>query len=727
MTSPVDETGFRVAEAMPKDVERGLARFDPKDLAELGIGIGDIVEISGKRTTVAKAVPAHSEHRGRRAVQIDGIVRANAGTGIGEHVTVRLVKASPARFVRLAPVEGAAPPAKGFDGRYLARLLDGLPLAPDDRVRVSLFGRQPRSFVLLKSEPAGPVVVGPGTVIECEGTGGGRDAITYEDIGGLQKELRRVREIIELPLKYPEVFAHLGIEPPKGVLLYGPPGTGKTMIARAVAHESNAHFIHVNGPEIIDKFYGASEAQLRKTFDEAEKNAPAIIFIDEIDAIAPKREDMSGDRQVERRVVAQLLALMDGLKSRGHVVVVAATNIPNSLDPALRRPGRFDREIEIGVPDRDGRRDAIEIHSRGMPLADVADLDRLAAVTHGCVGADLAALCREAAMSALRRLLTDVDLGAAHIEDEKLAALQVEAADFEHALTEVSPSALREVSTEVSTLHWADVGGLDEVKRLLSEVVLWQFRYDALFRQAGVRPPKGVLLHGAPGTGKTLLAKALAGEAEANFISVKGPQLLSMWIGESERGVREVFRKARQAAPCIVFFDEIDAVAPRRGGGDNQVADRVVAQLLTELDGIEDLKGVVVLAATNRIDRIDPALLRPGRLDFHVELPAPDRAARRSILGVQTRVMPLAADVDLDALAAATEGRVGADIEGLCRQAALIAIREAIGTTETGGLEAVTLRLRSTGGDGAAMPDFQVERRHFDEALAEAGEQELPS
>ncbi len=434
---------------------------------------------------------------------------------------------------------------------------------------------------------------------------------------------------------------------PRAFCFTARPGTGKTLIARAIAHEANVHFIHVNGPEIIDKFYGASEAQLRKMFDEAERNAPAIIFIDEIDAIAPKREEMSGDRQVERRVVAQLLALMDGLESRGQVVIIAATNIPNALDPALRRPGRFDREIEIGIPDKEGRREALEIHSRGMPLADAVDLERLAGITHGFVGADLAALCREAAMSALRRLMPDIDFRKTEIPYDKLAALKIEGADFESALAEVEPSALREVATEISDLRWDDVGGADEVKKLLTEVVLWQLKYDALFQQAGVRAPKGVVLYGAPGTGKTLLAKALAGETEANFIAVKGPQLLSMWIGESERGVREVFRKARQAAPCIIFFDEIDALAPRRGGnGGSQVTERVVAQLLTELDGIEDLKGVVVLAATNRLDLLDPALLRPGRLEFLVELPTPDAAARSAILGVQMRHMPLAKDVN---------------------------------------------------------------------------------
>lgn len=701
-SGPLNAT-YRVAEALPKDVGRGLARLDPKDMVELGVEIGDVVEIVAKQTTAVRVMPAHADLRGKRAVQIDGISRANAGASLGEQVTVRSTAAKNARSIVLTPTDTPAG-TRGLEGRYLTRLLDGIPMVAGDRVRVNPFGTQMRNFVVAKAAPEGPVIVVPTTSITCEGTAGRPDAITYEDIGGLHKELRRVREIIELPLKYPEVFAHLGIEAPKGVLLYGPPGTGKTLIARAVAHEAGVHFIHVNGPEIIDKFYGASEAQLRKVFSEAERNAPAIIFIDELDAIAPKREEVGGERQVERRVVAQLLALMDGLKSRGQVVVIAATNIPNALDPALRRPGRFDREIEIGIPDKDGRREALEIHSRGMPLADDVDIDQLAATTHGFVGADLAALCREAAMNALRRLMPDIDFKRTAIPYDKLAALKVERADFDGARSDVEPSALREVATEISDLRWDNVGGADEVKRLLTEVVLWQLKYDVLFRQAGVRAPKGVLLYGEPGTGKTLLAKALAGETEANFIAIKGPQLLSRWVGESERGVREIFRKARQATPCIIFFDEIDALAPRRGGGENQVAERVVSQLLTELDGIEELKGVVVLAATNRIDRLDPALLRPGRLEFHVEIPAPDAAARRAILQVQTRRMPLAKDVDIASLVKRTEGMVGADLEGLCRQAALFAICEIVLPAEP---------------DEAALHKLTVTERHFDMALAE--------
>jgi len=745
---------LRVAEALPKDAGRGLVRVDPQDLERLEVSIGDVVEIAGKRPTVARAMPAYADQRSQDLIQMDGILRANAGAGLDERVTVRRVEVQPARAVVLAPVEALRTAPGTAQTRYLARLLDGIPVVPGDRVRVDLIGTRAQTFTVAETTPAGPVLIGPATAIRLagEGTGRERGAITYEDIGGLRREIRRIREMIELPLRYPEVFERLGIDPPKGVLLHGPPGCGKTLIARAVAQETSAHFIHINGPEVIDKWYGASEKHLRSIFEEAGRRAPAIIFIDEVDAIAPKREEMSGDRQVERRVVAQLLALMDGLESRGHVIVIAATNIPNTLDLALRRPGRFDREITIGVPDKDGRREILEIHSRGMPLqlrsgqaladdpstalrhgsGDVpslskeqgseqaVDLERLAAITHGFVGADLEALCREAAMSGLRRLMPDIDFAQAHIPYERLMAMEVTMDDFLAALAEIEPSAIREVFTEVPDVGWDDIGGLEEVKRLLIETVEWPLQHGPLFAHVHTTPPKGILLHGRPGTGKTLLAKALAKESEANFISVKGPELLSKWVGESEKGVREVFSKAKQASPCIMFFDELDALTPHRGAGsDSHVTERVVSQFLAEMDGIEELKGVVVLAATNRLDIVDPALLSPGRFEVLVELPVPDLEARLAIFRVHTRGKPLGPDVDLAELAECTEGLVGADIEGLCRQAAMLAIREFLEEQgsriagEQGSVGDSPLHLR------ASAPPLSIGRRHFEKATAD--------
>jgi transitional endoplasmic reticulum ATPase len=695
----VSAPGFRVSEAPSRDVGRGLIRLDPEDIAQLGVQVGDILAISGKRTTVARVMPAHAAQRGQKLIQMDGLVRANAAAGLDEQVTLSPVAVSPARSLTLKEVGGRP---RATEGATLARLLDGIPMLVGDRVRAILVGTQAREVTVEATDPAGPVIVVAATAVRCVGGTEPANGVTYEDVGGLRKEVRRIREMIELPLKHPEVFLHLGIDPPKGVLLCGPPGTGKTLIARAVARESGVHFLHVNGPEIIDKMYGASEAQLRKMFDEAEQHAPAIIFIDEIDAIAPKREEMSGDRQVERRVVAQLLGLMDGLQSRGQVIVIAATNIPNALDPALRRPGRFDREIVIGVPDAAGRREILDIHTRGMPLAAGVDLAALAFQTPGFVGADLAALCREAAMSALRRLIPDIDFNQVSIEAEKLAALAVTEADFAAARAEIQPSALREIVTLVSDKRWSDVGGLEATKQLLIEAIEWPVRYAELFRQTGVHPPKGILFHGIPGSGKTLLAKALAGESGANFIAVKGPQLLSMWVGESERGVREVFRKARQTAPCIVFFDEIDTLAPNRGQHGGEVTDRVVAQLLTEIDGIEDLRGVTVVAATNRLDQIDAALLRPGRFDLLVEFTRPDLLERAAILAVHAGRMKLAGDVDLKNLAFRTDGMVGADLEALCRRAGMATIRDVVNAT-----------LPAASG--------LVEARHFEAALATAG------
>jgi len=697
---------LRVAEAQARDVGRGIARIDPNDLERLGAAIGDIVEIAGKERTVAKAMPTYVADRGKGLIQIDGILRENAQAGLDEKASVRVVDYQPARTIVLAPVDAPKSWPEGRYSRYIAHRLEGLPVTAGDRVRVDLFGTRAQDFTVAEVSPKDVVIIQRSTVIKFKGEGAPslRSAISYEDIGGLHKEIQRIREMIELPLRYPEVFERLGIEPPKGVLLHGPPGCGKTLIARAVAHETSAYFAHINGPEIIHKFYGESEAHLRNIFEEARRQAPAIVFIDEIDAIAPKREEARGDQQVERRVVAQLLALMDGLESRGQVIVIGATNVPNLLEAALRRPGRFDREIAISIPDKDGRREILDVHTRGMPLAEDVDLEKLSAITHGFVGADLEALCREAAMITLRRILPDIDFAQASIPYERLLELEVTMDDCLEALKEVEPSAIREVFTEVPDVRWDDIGGLEEIKRLLVETVEWPLKYAKLFQHAKTVPPKGILLYGAPGTGKTLVGKAVARESEVNFISVKGPALLSKWVGESERGVREVFKKAKQASPCIVFFDEIDALAPQRGAGgaDSHVSERVVSQLLTELDGIEELKGVVVLAATNRLDIVDQALLRAGRFEVLVELPAPDRAARLAILQVHTRDKPLATDVNLASLADRTEGLVGADIEGVCRQASMLAIREFV----------------EKNADATDYSRFRIAKRHLEEAMA---------
>lgn len=696
---------LRVAEALPKDVGRGVVRLDPRDLAQLDIAIGDVVQIAARRTTVARALPAYIEQRGQALVQMDGVVRANAGAGLDDRVSLRRAAVEPARALVLAPVDQVNTTLGATAAGYLARLLADIPVTPGDHVRANLLGTRTQTFAVVETTPDGPVLIGPGTAIRfaVKESERKRSTITYDDIGGLQREVRRVREMIELPLRFPEIFERLGIDPPKGVLLHGPPGCGKTLIARAVAHETSATFFHVAGPEIIDQWYGASEAHLRKIFEEAKRKSPAIIFLDEIDAIAPKREELSGERQAERRLVAQLLTLMDGLESRGNVIVIAATNIPDTLDPALRRPGRFDREVAVSVPDQDGRQAILEIFTRGMPLGDDVDLERLAGATHGFVGADLESLSREAAMHALRRTLPGFDFGRFNLSYAQMMALRVTAADFAAAQNEVSPSALREVFTEVPDVRWEDVGGLDEVKQLLSETVEWPLRYRALFAQVGIRPTRGVLLHGPPGTGKTLLAKALARQSEANFIAIKGPQLVSMYVGESERAIREVFRKARQAAPCIIFFDEIDTLAPPRTLQDQQTGARIVGQLLTEIDGIEGLGGVIVVAATNRIDMIDSALLRPGRFDVLVELPLPDQAARETIFRIHTRRMPLADDVDLHALAVHCDECSGADIESLCRRAALLALRQQI--------------VAQTTGVPPDMSQLRVARSHFDAAL----------
>lgn len=708
-TKPVDALVLKVTEALTKDVGRGIARFDPKDMAKLGVEVGDIIHVQGKRPTAVKVMPAFMEDRGKDIVQIDGITRENAQVGLDEKARVQKAEYKTAAVVALAPITTQRT-LKERDTGYIGKLLEGLPVTAGDKVRATLFGTRYQEFSVVDTSPKGVVIIHSTTTIKIKGESAREKegiGITYEDIGGLHREIHRIREMIELPLKYPEIFERLGINAPKGVLLNGPPGCGKTLIARAVANETSAHFTHISGPEVIHKFYGESEAHLRAIFEDASAHAPSIIFLDEIDAIASRREEVRGDQQVERRVVAQLLALMDGLESRGEVVVIGATNIPNVLDPALRRPGRFDREIAISIPDKNSRLEILNIHTRGMPLASDVDLERIAEITHGFVGADLEALAREAAMVTLRKIMPKIEFETDNIPYDLLLELEVTMDDFLNALKEVEPSAIREVFTEIPDVKWDDVGGLENVKQILMETIEWPFKYPDLFRQAKTSPPKGILLTGTPGTGKTLLAKAVANQSEVNFISVKGPALLSKWIGESEKGIREVFKKAKQASPCIVFFDEIDALTPVRGAGtDSHVTERVISQLLTELDGIEELKGVTVLAATNRPDIIDPALLRAGRFDIQLELPAPDEKARRDIFDIHTRGKPLASDVDLDALAVAMNGLVGADIEAICRKASMLAIREFVSGDTPG----------STSPD---VGDFKVAAKHFEQAIRE--------
>jgi transitional endoplasmic reticulum ATPase len=685
---------LRVAEALGKDVGRGVVRMDPEDLQRLGVQIGDTVEVAGKRPTVGKAMPAYKDQRGQSRIQMDGITRQNAGVAMDEFVVVRKIEASPAQRVVLAST-GITPSER--DLRYIGSLLDGLPVVAGDHIRAMLFGTHSADFRVENTTPKGAVVINPTTDLTISRAQADERARapSYEDVGGLKPQLHCIREMIELPLRYPEVFQRLGIDPPKGVLLYGPPGCGKTLIARAIAHETEANFFSVSGPEVIHKFYGESEAHLRKIFEEASRKGPSIIFLDEIDAIAPKREQVVGD--VEKRVVAQLLALMDGLTKRQNVIVIAATNIPNALDPALRRPGRFDREITIPIPDRNGRLEVLEIHSRGMPLAEDVNMGHLAGITHGFVGADLEALCREAAMNCLRPLMSDIDFALARIPYEELAKLEVRMDDFLTALREIEPSAIREVFVEIPDVRWEDVGGLSQSKRRLEEAVEWPLKYANLFEKAGVRPPKGILLSGPPGCGKTMLAKAVANESQVNFISVKGPALLSKYVGESERAVREVFRKARQAAPCIVFFDEIDALLPTRSAGslDSHVSERVLSQFLAELDGVEELKGVLVLGATSRMDILDPAVLRPGRFDEIVQIPMPDEEERKEIFAVHLQAKPVVPGMDLTGLASVTEGLSGAEIASVCHKAALRAIRRAVEERGSEGGEEAEVLIRS--------------------------------
>ncbi|WP_456452910.1 CDC48 family AAA ATPase [Thermococcus sp.] len=790
-----EEIKLRVAEALKRDVGRGIARFDRKYQRQLGVEPGDIIELIGEKTTAAIVANPHPDDRGLDIVRIDGYIRRNAGVSIGDYIRVRKAEVHEAKKVTLAPAQ------KGvyiqIPGEIVKNNLLGRPLVKGDVVVASgrggseIYPRDPfdelfrglfeamplgfgeLKFIVVSTNPKGIVQITYNTEIEVlpqavEVREESIPEVTYEDIGGLKEAIQKIREMVELPLKHPELFERLGIEPPKGVLLYGPPGTGKTLLAKAVANEANAHFIAINGPEVMSKFYGESEERLREIFKEAEENAPSIIFIDEIDAIAPKREEVTGE--VEKRVVSQLLTLMDGLKKRGKVIVIAATNRPDAIDPALRRPGRFDREIEVGVPDKQGRKEILQIHTRGMPLepdferhailrilrelmrderfegrkiqeligkieglrdgAEIREvlkeegelyrevrgrlidrmLEEIAEKTHGFVGADLAALAREAAMVVLRRLIEQGKINPEHerIPAEVLQELKVTKKDFYEALKMVEPSALREVMIEVPNVHWEDIGGLESIKEELREAVEWPIKYPRAFERLGIEPPKGVLLYGPPGTGKTLLAKAVATESEANFIGIRGPEVLSKWVGESEKRVREIFRKARQAAPTVVFIDEIDSIAPARGTDMNRVTDRLINQLLTEMDGIEKNSGVVVIAATNRPDILDPALLRPGRLDRLIYVPAPDERTRLEILRVHTKRVPLAGDVSLEDIARRTNGYSGADLAALVREAALNAMRRIMAK-----LPAELVEEQSED----FLEKLKVSRRDFEEAM----------
>ncbi|MDP7975653.1 MAG: CDC48 family AAA ATPase [Thermoprotei archaeon] len=666
-----------VQEAMARDVGRMIARIGSKTMAALGARVGDYVSIKGNKTAYATVWPAAPQDEGTDIIRIDGIIRENAGASIGDLVEVKRVELRPLTRLSLAPTEQIA---FGADFRALvAATLQGKPVAPGNLVIVPVMGQAIRLYATAAIPANGGIVVDSTEImISSEAVSmpsAAAPMITYEDIGDMEDAKQKVREIVELPLKHPELFKHLGIDPPKGILLYGPPGTGKTLLARAIANETNSNFFTINGPEIMSKFYGESEERLREIFNKAEARPPSIIFIDEIDAIAPRREDVSGE--VEKRVVAQLLTSMDGLKSRGNVIVIGATNRIDAVDPALRRPGRFDREIETGIPDAKGRRDILQVHTRNMPLADDVNLDQLAEITHGFTGADLSNLVKEAAMSALRRVLPSLNLKEGMIPTEVLSKIKVQNSDFETALRMIQPSALREFYVEVPEAHWEDVGGLDEVKQRLKEAVEWPLKHPDYFQSMGIQPVKGVLLYGPPGTGKTLLAKVVATESEANFISVKGPEVLNKWVGESERAIRDIFRKARQSAPCVIFFDELDAIAPVRGQSfDSGVTERIVNQLLSEMDGISPLKNVVVMGATNRADILDPALLRPGRFDQIIYVPPPDQKARLEILKIHTKRVPLADDVSLEKLAAMTEGYSGADLYALVRQSAIIRLRK---------------------------------------------------
>ena len=702
-----------------KDAGRRLAAIDRVAADELDLSGGDYIRIEGESTAIARVWPGYPEDDNTGVARIDGQLRQEAGVGIDDRIAVEAADVEPAERITIALPQQFG--IRGNVGSIIRDKLSGQPVTQGQTIRFPLGlglmggGSQAVPLKIASTQPSGTVVITDATEVDiseqpaeqiAESAGGGAETpdVAYEDIGGLDEELEQVREMIELPMRHPELFKRLGIEPPKGVLLHGPPGTGKTLIAKAVANEIDAHFQTLSGPEIMSKYYGESEEQLREVFEEASENAPAIIFMDELDSIAPKREEAGGD--VERRVVAQLLSLMDGLEERGEVVVIGATNRVDAIDPALRRGGRFDREIEIGVPDRDGRKEILQVHTRNMPLAEEIDIDEYAETTHGFVGADIASLAKEAGMNAIRRIRPRIDLDEEEIDAEILESIEITSRDMREALKGIEPSALREVFVEVPDVTWADVGGLDDTKERLRETIQWPLDYPEVFEAMDMESAKGVLMYGPPGTGKTLLAKAVANESESNFISVKGPELLDKYVGESEKGVREIFSKARENAPTVIFFDEIDAIATERGSntGDSGVSERVVSQLLTELDGLETLEDVVVIATTNRPDLIDSALLRPGRLDRHVHVPVPDEDGRRKVFEVHTQHKPLADDVDLETLARRTDGYVGADIEAVIREASMNASREFV-------------RSVSPEEVGDSLGNVRVTMAHFERAL----------
>ena len=676
------EVQSRVADAKQRDVGHDKVRVDDETMQKLAITAGDFIEVRGKRTTGAIAWPAYTEDQGQQIARMDGLLRKNAGVALNEYVTLKKAEVKHSQTIVFAPTDVRLSVDDEFVSFVKRRFMD-MPFVEGDMTLLNIFGSSV-PLLATRARPHGPVKITESTVVQVMSEPSpdkkSIPLVTYEDIGGLHGEIQRIREMVELPLRHPELFQRLGIEPPKGIFLYGPPGCGKTLVAKAVASESDANFYVISGPEIMSKFYGESEARLREIFQKAQESAPSIIFIDEMDSIAPKREEVTGE--VERRVVAQLLSLMDGMAARGNIIVIGATNRPNAIDPALRRPGRFDREIEIGVPDKTSRHEILQVHTRAMPLTLDVDLHRLSDICHGYTGADISALCREAAMKALRRYLPSINLEEERVPGEMLEKMQVNLDDFKTAYREITPTAMREVYIEVPSVNWADVGGLTDVKQELQEAVEWPIKKPEAFTRVGIRPPKGILLFGPPGCGKTMLARAVATESEANFISIKGPELFSKWVGESEKGIREVFKKGRSAAPSIVFFDELDSVAPRRGSdlGDSGASERVISQLLTEMDGIESLVNVVVIGASNRPDIIDPAILRPGRFDRLIYVPAPDHATRRQILKIHTRNMPLTPDVDLDRITSQTAGYSGADIEAVCREAGLISLRRDIET-----------------------------------------------